>query len=81
MKFDLGGWENISFICAYQLRITPRIIMIVEKHLYTFGKKGFGCFRGGWTPNKFSHVNKTYTCLLQANFKELVRFLMFLNAF
>jgi hypothetical protein len=58
MKFDLGGWENISFICAYQLRITPRIIMIVEKHLYTFGKKGFGCFRGEGTPNKFSHVNK-----------------------
>jgi hypothetical protein len=58
MEFDLGGWDNISLIHAYHLRITPIIIMIVEKHLYTFNKKGFRCFKGEGTLDKFSHVNK-----------------------
>ncbi len=32
--------------------------MIVEKHLYPFGKKRFGCFRGEGTLDKFSYVNE-----------------------
>jgi hypothetical protein len=69
MKFDLKGWENISLIRAYHLRITPINIMIVEKHLYTFNKKGFGCFRGEGTLDKFSHVNKNLHMFVSSKFQ------------
>jgi hypothetical protein len=46
MKFDLRGWENISLIHAYHLRITPIIIMIVENICTRLTREGLGVLGG-----------------------------------